>query len=153
MSYDEQPLIAAISPALEGIRVAVTDGRDRLLDGLEVSPGQTRRLLRFLARQHNCCQDLEVVGCLHDPWPPGLPWQIESVGFQCHWFSPTVFHTMMRYLEPWNRLRRIHQARTLAHLYRIHLEPWNVPQPLTVVRRWEYQAAMGIIDHPCNQFE
>lgn len=138
--------ITAVSTAgPSGIKITVNDAQDRLLDFLEVSDGDIHAVLSFIKEQKECRNALIVVGCPYDHWPIGLKGILESNGHKIEWLDPRFTREVMQGLVRWNRLRRLHRARTLAHIYRLYGNMLKPPEPYGVAARWERKVAQDII--------
>lgn len=141
----EDPATAAVSATSFGIKVAVTDPHDKLIEHLEVAPDDIHQFISFLDEQASLRAELTIVGCPYDQWPWRMTNCLESRGYRINWLNPQVVREVMRSMEYWNRLRRLHRARTLAHIHRVCCSVLEPPSPFELTVNWENQVAQAII--------
>jgi len=143
---------AAISPTDSGFKIAFTDSEDFLLDWIEFGEEEISRMIRYLKEQKECCKELRVITCPLDRWPLGLAKLIEGFGYRLHWVEPELVRQVMRHTADWNRRRKYHRARTMAHLYRLEDRNYILPDPLVIATQWERKVAQEIISE-CDCYD
>jgi len=140
----------AVSITASGMKAAVADSHDKLLEYFETE-GDVQQVAAFVQEQASLRSNLTLVGCPYDQWPWQMKECLESRGYRINWLDPKVTREAMRSMEYWNRLRRLHRARTLAHIHRVCCNAYEQPSPYELTIQWENQVAHDIIHNTTHR--